>query len=80
MIWKRKATVATHLNLSGWFALQAYSSRDLRGLTVQHSHDTFKEGRSVILTLQDRGMLAYRFKILDLLLLLGRKHHSLKIG
>uniref|UniRef100_A0A8C7JTC2 Spliceosome associated factor 1, recruiter of U4/U6.U5 tri-snRNP n=1 Tax=Oncorhynchus kisutch TaxID=8019 RepID=A0A8C7JTC2_ONCKI len=35
----------------------AYSSRDLKGLTVQHRMESFNEGETVILTLQDQGVL-----------------------
>ncbi|KAM9497736.1 U4/U6.U5 tri-snRNP-associated protein 1-like [Salvelinus alpinus] len=35
----------------------AYSSRDLKGLTVQHRIESFNEGETVILTLQDKGVL-----------------------
>uniref|UniRef100_A0A8C7N160 Spliceosome associated factor 1, recruiter of U4/U6.U5 tri-snRNP n=2 Tax=Oncorhynchus TaxID=8016 RepID=A0A8C7N160_ONCKI len=35
----------------------AYSSRDLKGLTVQHKMESFNEGETVILTLQDKGVL-----------------------
>lgn len=35
----------------------AYSSRDLKGLKVQHKVDSFTEGQTVILTLQDKGVL-----------------------
>lgn len=34
-----------------------YSSRDLKGLKVQHKIDSFGEGQTVILTLQDKGVL-----------------------
>ncbi|KAK3093097.1 hypothetical protein FSP39_011036 [Pinctada imbricata] len=34
-----------------------YSSRDLRGLRVEHDTERFKEGQTVILTLQDKGVL-----------------------
>lgn len=34
---------------------QKYTSRDLRGLKVEHDINAFKEGQSVILTLKDRG-------------------------
>ncbi|XP_060562043.1 U4/U6.U5 tri-snRNP-associated protein 1-like [Ruditapes philippinarum] len=34
-----------------------YSSKDLKGLKVQHDVGSFKEGQTVILTLQDRGVL-----------------------
>lgn len=37
---------------------EAYTSRDLKGLKVQHKVESFTEGRSVILTLQDKGVLA----------------------
>ncbi|XP_046876756.1 U4/U6.U5 tri-snRNP-associated protein 1 [Hypomesus transpacificus] len=33
----------------------AYSSRDLKGLTVQHKMESFNEGETVILTLEDKG-------------------------
>ncbi|XP_063059230.1 U4/U6.U5 tri-snRNP-associated protein 1 [Engraulis encrasicolus] len=35
----------------------AYTARDLKGLTVQHKIESFKEGQTVILTLQDKGVL-----------------------
>lgn len=35
----------------------AYTSHDLSGLRVQHGLDKFNEGRNVILTLKDRGIL-----------------------
>lgn len=35
-----------------------YSSKDLKGLTVQHKIESFQEGQTVILTLQDKGVLA----------------------
>ncbi|XP_059811203.1 U4/U6.U5 tri-snRNP-associated protein 1 [Hypanus sabinus] len=35
----------------------AYTSRDLKGLTVQHDIKAFKEGEAVVLTLKDRGVL-----------------------
>ncbi|KAI1903209.1 hypothetical protein AGOR_G00024870 [Albula goreensis] len=34
-----------------------YGAADLRGLTVQHKMESFKEGETVILTLQDKGVL-----------------------
>ncbi|XP_046564938.1 U4/U6.U5 tri-snRNP-associated protein 1-like [Haliotis rubra] len=34
-----------------------YSARDLQGLTVQHEIDKFSDGRGVILTLKDKGIL-----------------------
>ncbi|XP_026216179.1 U4/U6.U5 tri-snRNP-associated protein 1 [Anabas testudineus] len=37
--------------------MEAYTSRDLKGLKVQHKVDSFTEGRSVILTIQDKGVL-----------------------
>ncbi|XP_051536658.1 U4/U6.U5 tri-snRNP-associated protein 1-like [Myxocyprinus asiaticus] len=36
---------------------EAYSSRDLRGFKVQHKVESFREGDTVILTLQDKGVL-----------------------
>ena len=35
----------------------AYTSRDLKGLKVQHKVDSFNEGQTVILTLQDKCVL-----------------------
>ncbi|XP_070684251.1 U4/U6.U5 tri-snRNP-associated protein 1 [Pempheris klunzingeri] len=35
----------------------AYTSGDLKGLKVQHKMDSFNEGHTVILTLQDKGVL-----------------------
>ncbi|CAG5928659.1 unnamed protein product [Menidia menidia] len=35
----------------------AYTSRDLKGLKVQHKVESFGEGQTVILTLQDKGVL-----------------------
>lgn len=37
--------------------MSAYTSRDLKGLTVQHKIESFKEGQTVILTLEDKGVL-----------------------
>ncbi|XP_053134672.1 U4/U6.U5 tri-snRNP-associated protein 1 isoform X2 [Hemicordylus capensis] len=34
-----------------------YSSRDLKGLKVEHTIDSFQEGETVILTLKDKGVL-----------------------
>ncbi|CAH1262958.1 SART1 [Branchiostoma lanceolatum] len=34
-----------------------YSARDLAGMTVEHSEESFLEGQSVILTLKDKGVL-----------------------
>lgn len=40
------------------FALQeSYSAQDLKGLTVQHKMESFKEGETLILTLEDKGLL-----------------------
>ncbi|XP_030637814.1 U4/U6.U5 tri-snRNP-associated protein 1 [Chanos chanos] len=36
---------------------EAYGSRDLRGLSVQHKMESFKEGETLILTLEDKGVL-----------------------
>ncbi|XP_060912544.1 U4/U6.U5 tri-snRNP-associated protein 1 [Labrus mixtus] len=36
---------------------EAYTSGDLKGLKVQHKVDSFNEGQTVILTLQDKGVL-----------------------
>lgn len=35
----------------------AYTSQDLKGLKVQHKVESFSEGQTVILTLQDKGVL-----------------------
>ncbi|XP_067877746.1 U4/U6.U5 tri-snRNP-associated protein 1 [Heterodontus francisci] len=35
----------------------AYTSQDLKGLTVQHDIEAFKEGEAVVLTLKDKGVL-----------------------
>ncbi|XP_031428112.1 U4/U6.U5 tri-snRNP-associated protein 1 [Clupea harengus] len=44
--------------------MSAYTSRDLRGLTVQHKIESFKEGQTVILTLEDKGVLEEKEDIL----------------
>jgi len=36
---------------------KTYTSRDLRGLKVEHSRDRFEDERAVILTLKDKGIL-----------------------
>ncbi|KAG8223738.1 hypothetical protein J437_LFUL003103 [Ladona fulva] len=36
---------------------EVYSSKDLRGLKVEHSTEVFSEGRTVVLTLKDKGVL-----------------------
>lgn len=36
---------------------KAYGARDLSGLTVEHGLDKFEEGRRVILTIKDKGIL-----------------------
>ena len=36
---------------------QAYTSKDLSGLKVEHSTEAFREGRDIILTLKDKGQL-----------------------
>ncbi|XP_060792301.1 U4/U6.U5 tri-snRNP-associated protein 1 isoform X1 [Neoarius graeffei] len=43
---------------------EAYSSRDLKGLTVQHKMESFKEGEVVVLTLQDKGVLEEKEDVL----------------
>ncbi|XP_002737972.2 U4/U6.U5 tri-snRNP-associated protein 1-like [Saccoglossus kowalevskii] len=37
---------------------QAYTAKDLRGLRVEHSKESFKEGRDIVLTLKDKDVLA----------------------
>ena len=34
-----------------------YSSRELRGMKIEHDLDRFKEGKNVVLTLKDKGVL-----------------------
>ncbi|XP_026547791.1 U4/U6.U5 tri-snRNP-associated protein 1-like, partial [Notechis scutatus] len=34
-----------------------YSAQDLKGLTVEHTIDSFQEGQTVVLTLKDKGVL-----------------------
>ncbi|KAM8879240.1 U4/U6.U5 tri-snRNP-associated protein 1 [Spinachia spinachia] len=36
---------------------ESYTAQDLKGLKVQHKVDSFNEGQTVILTLQDKGVL-----------------------
>ncbi|TKS68423.1 U4/U6.U5 tri-snRNP-associated protein 1 SNU66 -like protein [Collichthys lucidus] len=36
---------------------EAYTAQDLKGLKVQHKVDSFSEGQTVILTLEDKGVL-----------------------
>ncbi|XP_051960514.1 U4/U6.U5 tri-snRNP-associated protein 1-like [Xyrauchen texanus] len=36
---------------------ESYSSRDLKGLKVQHKVESFREGDTIVLTLQDKGVL-----------------------
>ncbi|XP_025049039.1 U4/U6.U5 tri-snRNP-associated protein 1 [Alligator sinensis] len=35
----------------------SYSSRDLQGLTVEHTIESFQEGETLVLTLKDKGVL-----------------------
>lgn len=42
----------------------AYSSKDLKGLTVQHKMESFNEGETVILTLEDKGVLEEKDDVL----------------
>ncbi|XP_056136207.1 U4/U6.U5 tri-snRNP-associated protein 1 [Lampris incognitus] len=42
----------------------SYTSRDLKGLTVQHKMEAFEEGETVILTLQDKGVLEEKGDVL----------------
>ncbi|KAM3623993.1 uncharacterized protein V6R79_017809 [Siganus canaliculatus] len=42
----------------------AYTSRDLKGLKVQHKVDSFNEGQTVILTLEDKGVLEEKEDVL----------------
>ena len=37
--------------------IRDYRSSDLSGLTVEHDTETFKEGRTTVLTLKDVGVL-----------------------
>ncbi|KAM9818319.1 U4/U6.U5 tri-snRNP-associated protein 1 [Syngnathus typhle] len=43
----------------------AYTARDLKGLKVQHQVDSFGEGQTVILTLQDKGVLEEKEDVLE---------------
>ncbi|XP_057699482.1 U4/U6.U5 tri-snRNP-associated protein 1 [Corythoichthys intestinalis] len=43
----------------------AYTARDLKGLKVQHQVDSFGEGQTVILTLQDKGVLEEEEDVLE---------------
>lgn len=43
---------------------EAYTSRDLKGLKVQHKLDSFSEGQTVILTLEDKGVLEEKEDVL----------------
>ncbi|XP_051941139.1 U4/U6.U5 tri-snRNP-associated protein 1 [Hippocampus zosterae] len=43
----------------------AYTARDLKGLKVQHKVDSFGEGQTVILTLQDKGVLEEEEDVLE---------------
>ncbi|XP_077428033.1 U4/U6.U5 tri-snRNP-associated protein 1 [Vanacampus margaritifer] len=43
----------------------AYTARDLKGLKVQHKVDSFGEGQTVILTLQDKGVLEEKEDVLE---------------
>nr|XP_055036227.1 U4/U6.U5 tri-snRNP-associated protein 1 [Misgurnus anguillicaudatus] len=42
----------------------SYRSHDLRGLKVQHKVDSFREGETVILTLEDKGVLEEKEDVL----------------
>ncbi|XP_029949906.1 U4/U6.U5 tri-snRNP-associated protein 1 [Salarias fasciatus] len=42
----------------------AYTSRDLKGLKVQHKVESFNEGQTVILTLEDKGVLEEKEDVL----------------
>ncbi|KAM6940646.1 U4/U6.U5 tri-snRNP-associated protein 1 [Xenentodon cancila] len=43
---------------------EAYTSRDLKGLKVQHKLESFSEGQTVILTLEDKGVLEEKEDVL----------------
>ncbi|XP_077574821.1 U4/U6.U5 tri-snRNP-associated protein 1 [Stigmatopora nigra] len=43
----------------------AYTARDLKGLKVEHQVDSFGEGQTVILTLQDKGVLEEKEDVLE---------------
>ncbi|XP_077379401.1 U4/U6.U5 tri-snRNP-associated protein 1 [Festucalex cinctus] len=43
----------------------AYTARDLKGLKVQHKVDSFGEGQTVVLTLQDKGVLEEEEDVLE---------------
>lgn len=41
------------------FFFQDYTSKNLKGLKVDHDMGTFKEGKTVILTLKDKGNIIF---------------------
>lgn len=41
------------------FFWQAYSSKDLGGLKVEHRTEAFREGQDIVLTLKDKGKALY---------------------
>ncbi|XP_023650878.1 U4/U6.U5 tri-snRNP-associated protein 1 [Paramormyrops kingsleyae] len=43
---------------------ESYSAQDLKGLTVQHKMESFKEGETLILTLEDKGVLEEKEDVL----------------
>ncbi|XP_066502064.1 U4/U6.U5 tri-snRNP-associated protein 1 [Hoplias malabaricus] len=43
---------------------EAYGSNDLKGLKVEHKVESFKEGETVVLTLQDKGVLEEKEDVL----------------
>ncbi|KAK5865723.1 hypothetical protein PBY51_019970 [Eleginops maclovinus] len=52
----------------------AYTARDLKGLKVQHKVDSFNEGQTVILTLQDKGVLEEEEDVLVNVGLVDKEH------
>ena len=41
-----------------------YTSRDVQGITIEHDESRFKEGRDIILTLKDKGVLEEKEDVL----------------
>lgn len=64
------------------FVWQAYSSKDLSGLKVEHSTESFREGRDIVLTLKDKGkmsmIIVLLFNQFHFLVLCERLQHTCK--
>ncbi|XP_068445420.1 U4/U6.U5 tri-snRNP-associated protein 1 [Clinocottus analis] len=53
---------------------ESYTAQDLKGLKVQHKVDSFNEGQTVILTLQDKGVLEEEEDVLVNVGLVDKEH------